>query len=192
MATDLAALLTGARVPGPYLLVGHSFGGLIVRLYAAYHLEDVAGMVLIDSTHPDEIARAAAILPPPGERTEALRQFLDWAMISDPATHPEGIAFEASLRQVREASVAGGLGNAPLAVLSRGTSYRCDFPALPPDLAAKVDAAWLEAQREFAQLSSNSVHRIATRSGHNIPGDEPELVVETVRDVVDRVRAALA
>lgn len=191
MAADLAALLANAPVAGPYVLVGWSFGGLVVRLFAAHHLHDVAGMVLIDSTHPDQIARSASILPPPDEETDAVRQLREWGTTIDPAMHPEGINFEASLREVKEASVVRGLGSRPLVVLSRGTSIRCDFPALPSDLAAKLDAAWLDVQRDLAHLSTNGVHQIATKSGHNIPGDEPELVVETIRRIVNTVRAQL-
>lgn len=191
MAADLAALLANASVSGPYVLVGASFGGLVVRLYAAHHPRDVAGMVLVDSTHPDQIARSASILPPPSEETNAVRQLREWVTTIDPETHPEGIAFEASLGEVKEASVMGGLGGKPLVVLSRGTSIRCDFPSLPSDLAAKLDAAWLGLQRDLARLSTNGVHQIATKSGHNIPGDEPELVVEAIRRIVDTVRAQL-
>ncbi len=191
MAADLAALLANAPVAGPYVLVGHSFGGLVVRLFAAHHLHDVAGMVLIDSTHPDQIARSASILPPPDEETDAVRQLREWLTTIDSGTHPEGINFEASLREVKEASVVRGLGSTPVVVLSRGTSIRCDCPALPSDLAAKLDAAWLDVQRDLAHLSTNGVHQIATKSGHNIPGDEPGLVVETIRRIVNTVRAQL-
>src|SRR5262249_53706418 len=50
---DLHALLTAAAIPGPYVLVGHSAGGLVVRLYASEYPDDVVGMVLLDSTHED-------------------------------------------------------------------------------------------------------------------------------------------
>jgi hypothetical protein len=120
-----------------------------------------------------------------------VRQLREWVTTIDPATHPEGIAFETSLGEVKEASVVKGLGSTPLVVLSRGTSVRCDFPALPSDLAAKLDAAWLDAQRDLAHLSTNGVHQIATKSGHNISGDEPELVVETIHRIVNTVRAQL-
>jgi hypothetical protein len=60
---------------------------------------------------------------------------------------------------------------------------------LPSDLAAKLDAAWLDVQRGLARLSTNGVHQIATKSGHNISDDEPELVVETIRYIVNTVRA---
>ena len=51
MVADLHALLDGAEIPGPYVLVGHSAGGLVTRLYASTYPDDVVGMVLLDSTH---------------------------------------------------------------------------------------------------------------------------------------------
>ena len=52
IVNELHTLLTNARTKGPYVLVGHSFGGLAVRLYAAQYPEEVVGMVLVDPTHP--------------------------------------------------------------------------------------------------------------------------------------------
>ena len=54
IVNELHTLLTNARTKGPYVLVGHSFGGLAVRLYAAQYPEEVVGMVLVDPTHPGQ------------------------------------------------------------------------------------------------------------------------------------------
>ena len=54
VVADLHALLRAARVPGPYVLVGHSLGGLCVRLYATTYPEEVAGLVLVDASHEDQ------------------------------------------------------------------------------------------------------------------------------------------
>jgi pimeloyl-ACP methyl ester carboxylesterase len=64
MVEDLHALLTGAHLAGPYVLVGHSFGGLNVILYASRYPDEVAGIVLEDSSHPDQDSRFLAVLPP--------------------------------------------------------------------------------------------------------------------------------
>src|SRR5205823_4124433 len=58
IATELHNLLQAANVPGPYVLTGHSFGGLYVRMFAALYPEEVMGMVLVDSSHPDQWAYA--------------------------------------------------------------------------------------------------------------------------------------
>src|SRR5918911_919289 len=64
LTEDLHALLMNAKVPGPYVLVGHSLGGILARLYASYYPSDVAGMVLVDSAHEDEVDRGLALIPP--------------------------------------------------------------------------------------------------------------------------------
>jgi pimeloyl-ACP methyl ester carboxylesterase len=62
-ANDLHSLLINAHVPGPYILVAHSLGGWIVRLYAGQYPEEVDGMVLLDGLHPDVGLRISAALP---------------------------------------------------------------------------------------------------------------------------------
>src|SRR5215813_5156761 len=58
IAKDLHSLLSKSRIPPPYVLVGYSFGGLIVRVYGGTYLDEVAGVVLVDSAHEDEPQRA--------------------------------------------------------------------------------------------------------------------------------------
>lgn len=64
MILDLHDLLVTASIPVPYVLVGHSFGGEIVRLYANRHPQAVVGMVLVDAVHHDQNTRALAVMPP--------------------------------------------------------------------------------------------------------------------------------
>jgi pimeloyl-ACP methyl ester carboxylesterase len=58
---ELEMLLDAAGEAGPYVLVGHSFGGLVVLMYAEHHPDDVAGVVLIDSSHPRQVDAYAEI-----------------------------------------------------------------------------------------------------------------------------------
>ena len=103
VANDLNALLTNAGVPGPYLLVGHSYGGLHVRMFASQFPDKVIGMVLVDSAHPDQDERWLAALPAPApnetESIQMARQFLVGR--ADPASNPEQIDPKASEAQVR-------------------------------------------------------------------------------------------
>lgn len=62
IATELHALLAAAGEKGPYVIVGHSFGGYNVRVYAGQYPADVAGMVLVDASHEDQVARMPAAL----------------------------------------------------------------------------------------------------------------------------------
>ena len=86
IASELHTLLDNARIEGPYVLVGHSFGGLYARMYTAQYPDEVAGMVLVDSTHPDQWTR----LPPevvagaiPDERLLAILR--SWQGLASPA-----------------------------------------------------------------------------------------------------------
>ena len=64
LVRDLHRLLQLVAQPGPYILVGHSIGGLIIRLYAYHYPQQIVGMALIDPTHYDSFARERAVLPP--------------------------------------------------------------------------------------------------------------------------------
>ena len=74
MADELAALLDAAAVPGPYVVVGHSNGGMVAQLYAATHPEQIAGIVLVDSATEDQDLRAAELIRSqrPAEQAEAM------------------------------------------------------------------------------------------------------------------------
>lgn len=187
LTRDLQALLRAARIPGPYVLVGHSLGGLTVRFYQHRHPREVAALVLIDAAHEEQRERLAATLPPaaPGEHAaiaetrHSLR--VNWA---DPAMNAEGIDNIANSSLMRG---CGDLGDLPLVVVSRGRPSPA--PAgFPPELIERREQAWRHMQRELARLSSRGAHIIADRSGHLINKDQPELVVESIRRAVALVQ----
>ena len=181
--TDLHALLRVAHVPGPYVLAGHSNGGLYTQLYASTHPRQVAGLVLIDAVHPAYHERTLAMLKPlvPPEVWEAVRQD---AMTPDHRLlDPERVDIWTSERQTRVALRRSPLRPMPLVVLTRGHP---DVPGAP--FVEQQEALWLQLQRELAQLVPGSRHLI-TQSGHNIQLEQPELVLDAIRDVVQAVRA---
>lgn len=186
MATDLHALLTGAEIPGPYILVGHSFGGFIVRLYANEYPEEVAGIVLVDSTHPDQDQAYLDGLPEESSgESDCVQAFrTDLTTYYDPVEQIEGLDWYASTDQVRE---LGSLGDLPLAVVTAGWSV-CGGPK-PPEDAAGLDEAWQRLQEELVGLSSNSVQIIADRSSHDIPTYQPEAVIEGLQAVMEMINA---
>jgi pimeloyl-ACP methyl ester carboxylesterase len=181
---DLHALLRAAHVPGPYVLAGHSNSGLFSVLYASTHPRQVAGLVLIDAVHPATIKRRLAMLKPlvPPEVWEALRQL----MITVPPrlVDPEGIDIWTSERQTRMALRRSPLRPMPLVVLAHGHP---DDP--PPPYVELEEPFWRQLQRELAQLVPGGRLVIATESGHIIQDDQPELVLDAIRDVVLAVRA---
>jgi pimeloyl-ACP methyl ester carboxylesterase len=171
---DLHRLLSNAGVRGPYVLVGHSFGGMNVRLYAAQHPEEVAGVVLVDSLHPDSLSRIREVL---GENA--------WGKIAGQTNeNDEGVDLIQSSAQV---GAARTLGATPLVVLTAGRRVAAPF-STSPHIAARLEQLWLELQDDLPGLSSNSTHIIANRSGHCIQCDEPQLVVDAIRQLVELSR----
>jgi pimeloyl-ACP methyl ester carboxylesterase len=184
VVADLHALLAAANVPGPYVLAGHSDGGLFVQLYASKHPSEVAGLVLIDAVSPHYYARRTALLKkllPPAAWKATMRELRARA----PALiDPEQIDMETSLAQTRAALHAAPLHPMPLFVLTHG---RVDQPDTDPRISAPDERLWQTLQNELAALVPNSKHVIAKRSGHDIQHDQPELVVNAVHDVVEAV-----
>jgi pimeloyl-ACP methyl ester carboxylesterase len=185
---DLYSLLIAAAIPRPLVLVGHSLGGLIVRLYAHQYPHDVAGLVLVDPMHEDQFDRIGPRIPTrfPGE-PEALTQLrsfwtTDWR---DPAKNQEGVDFPASQAQ---AHAINSLGDIPMLVLTAGTFLR-DAPPEPAaqQLAAQLQMLWQEMHRELMQQSSNATQILVETSGHFIQREQPEAIVAAIRQMLDMV-----
>jgi pimeloyl-ACP methyl ester carboxylesterase len=184
VVADLHALLAAAKVPGPYVLVGHSNGGLFVQLYASEHPAETAGLVLLDAVSSDYYSRRTALLKkllPAAAWKATMRQL----RARTPALiDPEQIDMETSLAQTQAALHAAPLHPMPLFVLTHG---RVDQPDADPRINEADERLWQTLQDELAALVPNSKHVIAKRSGHIIQQDQPELVVDAVRDVVEAV-----
>ena len=194
-ARDLQALLGTARIGGPYILVGHSLGGELVIVFADQYPEEVAGIVLVDAAHPDLGSRLLAGLPPEAadepEGVMFWRRFLTWASDSNgsPYPNPEGWDTQASNAQVRATKP---LGDLPLVVISRSPDsplFAPGSPPLPAETNARLLQIWQDLQVELAGLSTNSTHVMAVRAGHQIPSEEPALVVNAILELADEIRS---
>ncbi len=133
MADDLHALVDAAAIPGPYVLVAHSAGGLVARLYASEYPNEVVGMVLLDSTHEDVWLRfQEALTPEQWEVFEAItvtnQDLLD-AYPEAERWHTAPLADEATSAQVRQARKEAPLHPMPLVVLMHGIPFGDPFPA---------------------------------------------------------------
>jgi pimeloyl-ACP methyl ester carboxylesterase len=180
---DLHALLQAAMVPGPYALVGHSYGGMLGRLYASTYPTEIVGMVLVDAfseglegqmTPEQWIAYEELFQPVP----VALAGYQDL----------EFTDLDRSVSQVRETTAVSPLRPIPLVVLSRGQAMQ--MPAdLPGGLTGEgLEQAWSVEQDRLAALLPDARHVIAPESEHYIQLQQPELVIEAVREVVAAVR----
>lgn len=190
-AAELHAALKQAGVPGPYLLVGHSVGGLHAQVFASQYPDDVAGLVLVSSTHPDQMTTWLSLLPAraPDEAqaiTEA-RSFLT-GMLEDPMKNEEHLDISASAAQARQLTT---LGDKPVIVATHSSSYRM-VPGLAEPLAITLEEATQRMQQQFLSLSSNARQHIAAKAGHGLPHEDPAFVVENILEGVEAVRGTEA
>ena len=187
-AADLHSAFRRARIDGPYLLVGPSIGGLHAQVFASRYPHDTAGLVLISSTHSDQVPTWLALLPPamPGEEkavTDA-RTFLA-GMIEDPTKNEEMLDFRASAVQARRLKT---LGAKPVIVATHSPRHRM-VPGLSEPLAIKLEAATQQLQKQFLSLSSNARQNVAATAGHGLPHEDPAFVVENILQGVALVRS---
>lgn len=188
VAADLAQLLSQSGEQGPFILVGHSFGALFVRLFTAAHPAEVSGVILVDAVHEQWWERAAALLPPPSAtdsaRLQSFRTFMTTGY-RDPAQTAEGLDIPATAAEV---TAAGDLGDRPLLVLVAGIPTVI-APGLPPDLEAELNQLLQQTlPAELLALSSFSIRLPVDDSGHNIPQEQPDAVVVAVRTMLDVMR----
>jgi pimeloyl-ACP methyl ester carboxylesterase len=183
MVEDLRAVLAVARARPPYVLVGHSIGGFNMRLLAGRYPQEVAGLVLVDSSHPDQLARFAGILPP-----EAAGEPMPLRLLRrgpGVTLTTEVIDFRACAEQSRGVT---SIGLKPLVVVSQSPHALCP-PGIPLPVFEKMRGVWSDLQAELLGLSGASRQVVATHSGHHVQLEEPELVAEAILSVVREAQA---
>lgn len=199
IAGELNRLLDRARLEPPFILVGHSFGGFNIRQLQQLRGREIAGMVLIESSHEaqfEQLKSEAGVNVTPSGNTFTLK-YAPRARKLPPAVgnvireaqltrktyatvHDE---MAAMLRSAEEMRSIESLGDTPLVVLTRE-------PANPDERSDRFEEIWQNLQRRLTRMSSRSRQVIAHNSGHNVHIDEPELVVDAVRSLSNRNGAA--
>jgi pimeloyl-ACP methyl ester carboxylesterase len=215
---ELHALLQSADLKSPYIFVGHSFGGINVRMYERNFPNEVAGIVLVDSSHENQIERMNLSTEIPswersffvslkaytgltrierqlGEFPESWGKFdevirkIYFAKINTTksilavAEESENIAL--SMKQMREADTF--IGNKPLIVITAG---KYDFDGVSKIVTEKVkeeQRIWNELQLDLAAKSSSGKQIVTMKSGHMIPYNQPEIIVDAIKEVLDEL-----
>ena len=178
VVSELHALLAAAHVPGPYILAGHSLGGLFTLLYAQTYPTDVKGLVLVDA-FPATLPRLF------GPQWPGYRRLLDNPLPAF-ATNPdfERIDIGASVAQIGKASL---LHRMPLVVLTKGEPFAHPPGAVGPVLR-ELERWWPIAAKSLVQLEPDTPQVIANGSDHYIQIHQPDLVTLAIRLTIERAR----
>ena len=209
IAVELERLLDGAGERPPYILVAHSFGGYPAQVFVRRHPAEVAGLVLLDASHPHQFAAFDGVLPQSdlrqrhfdGRRLRS-RQLLARPRL--PANYPRsvrGLAYRLMLRRSARRTVrdeylnmplsaveveqAGKMPDRPVLVVSRG---RQGWPATPR--GRRLEQIWNQLQADLANLTPHAQRVIASYSGHYVHLDQPGLTVRLIRQLSRDAMAA--
>ncbi len=211
---DLHTALTNAQIEPPYVLVGTSMGGIYVRAFTHYYPDEVVGLVLVESAHPEQEDRFP---PMPKGRSPAFGQDLSdrlsaaceilrlrHRLLPHPNSRRLPVAILPLLEAFAPQSLAAtkaeerlflanlqwsqrlrSLENRPLIVLTAASTLQGNNGSDAAQTAAKI---WGELQAELAGLSTQSQHQIIPDSGHLLHFDQPDAIIVAVRRIVDQVQ----
>jgi pimeloyl-ACP methyl ester carboxylesterase len=204
IAADLHTLLQRAHIPGPYVLAGHSFGGLYVQSFAAQFPEQVAGMVLLDSTAPkpgpaqstntdlyNVIGRVAALSAASAHLGAGrLLNPISYTTLP-PRSRNEARANSSTARHLASFVEEYGVANTSMQQASALTSLN-GKPLIVLTADEEADDQWQSKQDHMATLSTNSLHRHANATHQSLLDDEADAAVasKAIHDVVVAVRTS--
>jgi pimeloyl-ACP methyl ester carboxylesterase len=217
VARDLHATLVAAGEKGPFVMVGLSLGGPCISIYTGLYGDQVAGLVYVDASHPDQLKRFEAVLgKQPNEKAfiQAVGGKLGWTgiprLVASRARGSKAMStLPARTREISLAFFSTSLGpmvseRAALPMTFNETGAYRNLGARPvvvlthgkPDddmstaEAEKWEKIWLELQKDMTTWSSHGTQRTISNARHYIPNDDPDAVIAAIREVVDHVRSA--
>ena len=205
MVEELHTLLAQAGERPPYLVVGHSFGGFDALMFAHKYREEVAGVVVVDGSHPDEWLpfpwrsrlwyRVMEMTMPLGlprwrrwcgtrpPEIAAIKQAISCRSQVRRTAYRQRSAFAAGATEVRN---LGTLGDLPLVVIARDADRP---PADPMDrLFSQREKQWNTLQQKLVELSRDATFIVAKGSGHDVPLQRPDVIAAVVQTMVEKVK----
>ncbi len=203
IAYELDRLLEKADIPGPYVLLGHSFGGFNVRNFANRRIVEVAGIILVDASHEAQFDRleknsSKSVLP---TRTSFYLPHLPVPENLPTQIRPLARRFAVTrnsystvrneLAWMRQSAMETEKNKIPydfpVIILSRGKQ---EYPHTPE--GDVKESIWQELQQDLLRLSSRSRRIIARQAGHNIHLDQPDIIFHAVKSIVSQAHNSRA
>jgi pimeloyl-ACP methyl ester carboxylesterase len=203
ISKEFRALLAASGEQGPYILVAHSMAGYNARTFASQNLKDVSGILLLDVAHPDQNARESEAANK--DRNEFIKKQGWWARlgpfgITRILGHCEwspqdcGRSYQTTVDEFgpfntispAQVRAAGNLGNVPLIVLSHDPDLEIRLD--PSEVHRRDEAVDFKMQEELSELSTLGCHIVAEGSKHYIQDDRPDLVLKSLRILVEQSR----
>ena len=213
MAMELHTLLKKVNQNGPYLLVGHSLAGLIIRSFVAKYPSEVLGIVLVDATHPEQFKRFPQEIKtmnsmPPDWILKFVNSIGIIRLFFTDQQYPNTLkrdsiniinnsyfpcSFAAVLEEnnnleelAKETAKIKSFGDIPLIVITdTSETRRNEYPT--KELGLKVEKIWMQMQTELLGLSTNSKHMLASKSSHYVQLQQPEVVIKGIRQLLSKV-----
>jgi len=194
IAYELDLLLQQANIPAPYILVGHSFGGYNMRVFAATHPQKISGLILVDASHENQYERLDINIPKSGRRIRSIISLPSTTIKEFPPTKKNQLlqdrAFRTARHEIsslyqssRQVQRFGDIPTVPLIVISRGIEEWSGN-----DIARQREKTWIRLQQDLTFLSPISQHIFAHHSGHNIHQQQPEIIVDAISEVTHLAR----
>jgi len=218
--SDLHAALQSGGEEAPFVLVGHSIGGLYSVKYTELYGADIAGLVLVDSSHPDQVERleratgapmtlATGVMSlgariawtgilrfadldgaPPSAPPAVHKAVAAYMPIALPALVSEAKALPATFASTRASQRFGSRPLVVLTAMAEMSAEELQAMSMTPEQGREKLAAWLALQNEIAGWSTDTRHELVRDSSHYIQFDRPDVVVRAVREIVDSIRSS--
>lgn len=192
---ELYHLLEKQNIKGPYILMGHSFGGYVAQYFARVFPKKTSGVILVDSSHPDQIHRLADLdkMKNKPKRDIGGYKFEDVSLLTKEQRFWKHLNAQRKsvwtqmdeLKSFKDSAIElkqlkKRFPPIPLAVLSRGLTQ---LPTIEGNKS--MESVWQDMQKELSALSNQSWQVIAKKSGHSIHQESPDVIIENTIKMVE-------